>query len=85
MIAGVLDGLLMHSMPMRVLIAFVAINTVIYSVLAVAKVLPRVYPSTWGRGRDRRTEDRSIFPPEPADVPAPGGVEDGAGARLTTQ
>lgn len=55
-------GPIMQSMPLRVLTAFVAINTVIYSVLAVAKILPRLYPSTWFRGRNRRTEDRSIYP-----------------------
>lgn len=62
MTTGVLSVVTMQSMPMRVLLAFVTINTVIYSVLAVAKLLPRLYPSTWFRGRDRRAEDRSIYP-----------------------
>ncbi|ADG73295.1 hypothetical protein Cfla_0378 [Cellulomonas flavigena DSM 20109] len=59
---AVLASPMTQSMPLRVLTAFVAINTVIYSVLAVAKLLPRVYPSTWFRGRNRRVEDRSIDP-----------------------
>lgn len=39
---AVLASPMTQSMPLRVLTAFVAINTVIYSVLAVAKLLPRV-------------------------------------------
>lgn len=45
-----------------VLAAFVAINTVIYSALAVVKVLPKVYPSDWVTSRNRRAQSRSIYP-----------------------
>ncbi|WP_129338239.1 hypothetical protein [Cellulomonas endophytica] len=48
--------------PARVLAAFVTINTVMYAALALAKVLPRVYPSTWFQRDNRRAEDRSIYP-----------------------
>lgn len=55
-----------------VLAAFVAVNTVIYATLAIAKLLPAVH---WGDllpGRQRRSETRSIFP-QPVDVD--GGKE----------
>lgn len=42
--------------------AFVAINTVIYVVLAIAKILPRLHPSDFLPGRNRRAEERSIYP-----------------------
>ena len=51
-----------QSEPFAVLAAFVAINTVMYVVLAVAKILPKVYPSQWFGGRDRRVQNRSISP-----------------------
>ncbi len=52
----------LHSELFAVLAAFVAINTVMYAALAAAKVLPKIYPSDWTRGRNRRTETRSIYP-----------------------
>lgn len=45
-----------------VLAAFVAINTVMYAVLAVAKILPKWYLSDLFTSRNRRTETRSIYP-----------------------
>jgi len=52
------------------LTAFVAVNTLIYVVLSVSKVLPRLHPTTWLRSGDdatRRRESRSIYPgPPPA-------------------
>lgn len=45
-----------------VLAAFVAINTVMYVALAVAKCLPRIHPGSWFNGRNRRTQNRSIHP-----------------------
>lgn len=65
------DGLMLpeatlHNGWFAVLAAFVAINTVMYGALALAKILPKVYPSDWTRGRNRRTESRSIYP-EPPD------------------
>lgn len=59
-----------------VLAAFVAINTVMYSALAVAKMMPKVYPSSWVGGRSRRSQNRSIFPDFATDMPttAPSGL-----------
>jgi hypothetical protein len=48
-----------------VLAAFVAINTIVYVTLAVAKVLPKVYVSDWIDKRNRRGETRSIHPDAP--------------------
>ena len=56
-----------HTGWFAVLAAFVAINTVMYVVLAVAKTLPRVYVSDWVGSRVRRAESRSIHPEERAD------------------
>jgi hypothetical protein len=47
------------------LTAFVAVNTLVYVVLSVAKILPRMHPTTWWRrdgGSSRRRETRSIYP-----------------------
>ncbi len=48
-----------------VLSAFVAINTIIYVALAVAKILPKVYIGDWIKGANRRSETRSIYPDAP--------------------
>jgi hypothetical protein len=48
-----------------VLAAFVAINTIVYVTLAVAKVLPKIYVSDWIGNRNRRSETRSIRPDAP--------------------
>lgn len=48
-----------------VLAAFVAINTLIYVTLAVAKILPKVYVTDWLSSRSRRRETRSIHPDAP--------------------
>jgi hypothetical protein len=45
-----------------VLSAFVAINTVLYTALAIAKILPKVYVSDLWQRRDRRATNRSIHP-----------------------
>ncbi|MCH8559581.1 hypothetical protein [Nesterenkonia sp. DZ6] len=47
------------------LAGFVAINTVMFVALAVAKILPRIYVSDWAHGRQRRSETRSIYPDSP--------------------
>lgn len=44
------------------LAAFVALNTLMYVALAVAKMLPKVYLSDWVHRRGRRSETRSIHP-----------------------
>jgi hypothetical protein len=53
------------SVPFKVLAAFVAINTLVYGTLAAAKALPKVHPPSWLGGRNRRAQNRSIFPEPP--------------------
>ena len=48
-----------------VLAAFVAINTIVYVTLAVAKILPKLYVRDWIDSRNRRAETRSIHPDAP--------------------
>ena len=57
----------LHSDTFAVLAAFVAINTVMYVALAVAKMLPKVYIADWFTARHRRAESRSIQPPSVTD------------------
>jgi hypothetical protein len=45
-----------------VLSAFVAINTIMYTALAIAKIAPKIYLSDLIHQRDRRTTNRSIHP-----------------------
>jgi hypothetical protein len=54
-----------------VLAAFVAINTIMYVTLAIAKMLPRVYVSDLVRRRNRRRQPRGIEPPQQQAVPEP--------------
>ena len=55
----------LHNEVFAVLAAFVAINTVVYVTLAVAKVLPKIYVGDWIGPRNRRSETRSIRPDAP--------------------
>ena len=55
----------LHTELFAVLSAFVAINTVMYCALTVAKVLPKVYLADWITSRNRRAETRSIHPDGP--------------------
>lgn len=48
-----------------VLAAFVAINTIVYVTLAVAKIMPKVYVTDLLSTRNRRSETRSIDPDAP--------------------
>ncbi len=48
-----------------VLAAFVAINTIVYVTLAVAKILPKFYLRDWIASKNRRRETRSIDPDAP--------------------
>lgn len=50
----------------RVMAAFVAVNTVMYAALALAKVLPKLQPPDWRRGQ--RSEPRGIYPAGHADA-----------------
>ena len=47
------------------LAAFVAINTVMYAAIAIAKILPKIYVADWFTHRNRRSETRSIYPDSP--------------------
>ncbi len=60
----------MHSDWFAVLATFVAINTLMYAALAIAKILPKVHPGDWIHTRNKRTETRSIHPDAPAVNPA---------------
>jgi len=53
---------LLSSQWFAVLSAFVAINTVLYTALAIAKILPKIYVSDLWQRRDRRMTNRSIHP-----------------------
>jgi hypothetical protein len=63
----------LHANWIAVLTAFVALNTVMYAALAVAKVLPKMYVSDWVRSRNRRSQTRSIYPDGHTDVAEAGG------------
>ncbi len=58
----VLPESLLSSQTFAVLSTVVAINTVMYGALALAKMLPKVYPRDWVTDRSRRAETRSIHP-----------------------
>jgi hypothetical protein len=55
----------LHSPWFLVLAGFVAVNTVVYVTLAVAKALPRVYVRDWLPRKYARRETRSIYPDGP--------------------
>ncbi|HWU20921.1 MAG TPA: hypothetical protein VN088_05315 [Nocardioides sp.] len=56
----------MHAHWFGVLAAFVAVNTVIYVALAIAKAMPKIYVRDWIPRGYQRTETRSIHPDDPA-------------------
>jgi hypothetical protein len=67
LIATVFGGILLSEDFMStgffaILAAFVAINTIFYASLAIAKIFPKIYPSGWFHGPNRRSETRSIHP-----------------------
>lgn len=62
----VLPDSVLHSNWFAILAAFVALNTVMYAVLAVARTLPKVYRSDWFSRPNQRTKTRSIHPDAPA-------------------
>jgi len=57
-----LPATFLRSPVFAVLATFVAINTVMYLSLAVAKVLPKIYVGDFLRGANRRRDNRSIHP-----------------------
>ena len=52
----------LSSLWFSVLAAFVAINTVMYVALAVAKIFPKVHPRDWLPRTYVRSQTRSIYP-----------------------
>jgi hypothetical protein len=62
----------------RVMATFVAVNTVMYAALAVAKVLPKLQLPDWRRGQ--RAEPRGIYPDGQAE-PESRHAEIGSGSR----
>ncbi|SEM73879.1 MULTISPECIES: hypothetical protein [Cryobacterium] len=63
-----LPGSVLQSDFFAILATFVAINTVMYAALAIAKILPRVYLSDVMPGQKRRLETRSIYPATDSDT-----------------
>lgn len=61
-----------HGNLFVVLAAFVAINTLMYVALAIAKMLPKIYVSDWVRTPQRRARTRSIHPDEASSAEAAG-------------
>ncbi|MCX6399190.1 MAG: hypothetical protein NTX33_04560 [Propionibacteriales bacterium] len=53
---------LVRSQPFAILAAFVAINTVIYVALTVAKAMPKIYFGDYLPRKYERSETRSIHP-----------------------
>lgn len=62
---NILPSEILTSRPIQVLAAFVAVNSLIFVVLALMSIFPRLYPSSWFTSRDRRSETRSIYPNAP--------------------
>ena len=74
--AGVVQGVLLPEGTLwspwaQVLATFVAINTVMYVAVAVAKILPKVHLGDWLSQSYARAESRSIHPRRPDGWPAP--------------
>ncbi|MDJ0377570.1 hypothetical protein QMF22_08675 [Cryobacterium sp. PH31-L1] len=65
-----LPGSVLQSDFFAILATFVAINTVMYAALAIAKILPRVYLGDLLPGQRRRHETRSIYPETEPDTVA---------------
>ena len=55
----------LRSGAFQFLAAFVAVNTILYVALALAKMLPKFYVSDWTATRKRRRQTRSIHPEDP--------------------
>lgn len=72
------DSILRHEV-IAVLAAFVAINTIVYVTLAVAKILPKFYLRDWLAASNRRAETRSIHPDAPVGGPAGGSLAERLG------
>ncbi len=80
---NLLPASILHSGPFLVLATFVATNTMIYAVLAVAKLAPKVYVTDLFRRRDQRVDNRSIHPELPSVKVVSGGAPAPARAART--
>ncbi len=73
---SILPAAVLQSEWFAVLATFVALNTVMYCALGVAKMLPKVYASDLVHRRNRRRQNRSIYPdgvpPRGRDADDPG-------------
>jgi len=65
LVFNLLPTSILTSDAFRILAAFVAINTIMYAAVTVAKLLPRVNPAVLRRGHYQRAETRSIYPDAP--------------------
>lgn len=64
--SGVLiPAVFLQSNFFQILAAFVAINTVMYLALAIAKIMPKIYLTDVIRRMNSRSETRSIYPDGP--------------------
>lgn len=63
-----LPSSLLNSSFFSVLSTLVALNTLIFVTLAVAKMLPSIHPGDLFGRRTRRQETRSIYPDAPPDA-----------------
>ena len=59
---AVLSEKVLHTAWFGVLASFVALNTIMYCALSLAKVLPKLYLSDWVTSSNRRAQTRSIYP-----------------------
>jgi len=55
----------LHERWFVVLAGFVAVNTLVYVTLSIAKAVPRIYLADWLPRRYSRRETRSIYPDGP--------------------
>jgi len=55
----------LHARWFIVLAGFVAVNTLVYVTLSIAKAVPRIYLTDWLPRRYSRGETRSIYPDGP--------------------
>lgn len=53
---------MLESEDFQILATFVALNSLIYATLAVLKILPKGYAFFRFDGRNRRRDNRSIYP-----------------------
>lgn len=70
LVAGMPSGILLPeavlvSDTFKVLATFVALNTLMYAALALLKLVPRQRLRAPSRGRNRRRQNRSIYPDPP--------------------